>query len=297
MRTYDTRREAGIEGAKWEAEIARGQTADAGKLRLSDYLKEWLGRAAKRVRPSTFSDYQYTIEHYLLPQVGGLTLRQATPRAMQAILDKAPTAYLATKWRRHLHIAFEEAVTLNLVAQWTSLDLDTGTLTVKEAFPNVNGRRFEGPPKSDAGKRVLKLDPALLTVLKAHRVYQVEHQMLMGEQWRDHGLVCASEVGTPIGLTNLRRGFNKLIEQAGVPRIRLYDLRHTTTSIMLESGADLKATSEVLGHSDPGITQRIYQHVRPEQRERAVSLLASALAEEQPARVPGSGIEAVPPTS
>jgi hypothetical protein len=111
MRTFDTRREADKEGAKWETDIARGMTVDGGKVRLYDYLKEWLARAEKRVRPSTYSDYRYTTEHYLLPRVGGLTLRASPrPRAMQAILDKAPArtwwpsgAVCSTShWRRPL---------------------------------------------------------------------------------------------------------------------------------------------------------------------------------------------------
>jgi integrase len=141
-----------------------------------------------------------------------------------------------------------------LALKWAALDLDAGTLAVKEAYPNVNGRRFEGPPKSDAGNRMLRLDPALLAVLRAHRSSQVEHRLLQGARWKAIDLVCASDVGTPIEPTNIRRRFIKLCEEAAVPRIRLCDLRHTTTSLMLEAGADLKATSEVLGHSDPGIT-------------------------------------------
>ncbi|HEY8286848.1 MAG TPA: hypothetical protein VIJ28_20850 [Chloroflexota bacterium] len=45
-----------------------------------------------------------------------------------------------------------------------------------------------------------------------------------------------------------------MCKQAGVPRIRVYDLRHTTASLMVDAGADLKAASEALRHSDPRIT-------------------------------------------
>ena len=65
--------------------------------------------------------------------------------------------------------------------------------------------------------------------------------------------------------------------KAGVPLIRLSDLRHSAASMMLEAGADLKTTSEVLGHSDPRITQKVYQHTSRNQRDGALALLAEAL--------------------
>ena len=47
---------------------------------------------------------------------------------------------------------------------------------------------------------------------------------------------------------------------------------------MLDAGADLKAASEALGHSDPRITMTVYRHVRADQRAQAFTLLAGSLA-------------------
>ncbi len=75
----------------------------------------------------------------------------------------------------------------------------------------------------------------------------------------------------------LNRHFEQLCAGAGVSRIHVYDLRHTATSLMIDAGADLKAASEALGHSDPGITMRVYRHVRADQRDHAIGALAAAL--------------------
>jgi integrase len=48
---------------------------------------------------------------------------------------------------------------------------------------------------------------------------------------------------------------------------------------MLDAGADLKAASEALGHSDPRIAMKVYRHVRSDQRARALALLADAISE------------------
>lgn len=46
---------------------------------------------------------------------------------------------------------------------------------------------------------------------------------------------------------------------------------------MIDAGADLKAASEALGHSDPRITMKVYRHVRGDQRAQALALLANAI--------------------
>jgi integrase len=89
--------------------------------------------------------------------------------------------------------------------------------------------------------------------------------------------VCTGELGQPIGYRNLTRAFKRLCEVAGVKEIRLYDLRHTAISLMAESGADIKAISEVAGHANVLITRTIYQHVNRNQRAAVLAALSSAL--------------------
>ena len=57
----------------------------------------------------------------------------------------------------------------------------------------------------------------------------------------------------------------------------MYDLRHSAISLMVDAGGDLKAVSEVVGHSNPGITMRVYRHVKQEQRTAAMRGLAATL--------------------
>lgn len=51
------------------------------------------------------------------------------------------------------------------------------------------------------------------------------------------------------------------MEAAGLPPIRLHDLRHVAATLMLAAGIDIKVVSETLGHSDTRITRDTYQSV------------------------------------
>ena len=99
-------------------------------------------------------------------------------------------------------------------------------------------------------------------------------------------MVCTTELGKPIDHRIIQRRLVLMCRQAGVPHIRVYDLRHTATSLMIDAGADLKAASEALGHSDPRISMKVYRHVRSDQRARAIALLSDAITDPAPATEP-----------
>jgi integrase len=163
--------------------------------------------------------------------------------------------------------------------KWESVDLAAGTLKVERARPSMGGKTFESEhTKSDAGRRTYTLPTPLIERLRKHHTYQKELRLAVGpERWRESGYVCTTEIGTPLNYRSIPRHFHKLVAQAGVPDMRVYDLRHTATSLMIDAGADIKAASEALGHSDPRITMRVYRHVRGDQRAQAINLLAGAL--------------------
>jgi integrase len=60
--------------------------------------------------------------------------------------------------------------------------------------------------------------------------------------------------GRPLHPDTFTRRFNRLVDKAGVPRIRLHDVRHTYATIALDSGVDLKIVSERLGHASMNVT-------------------------------------------
>ena len=59
---------------------------------------------------------------------------------------------------------------------------------------------------------------------------------------------------------NITRVWYKLRNKAGIPHVRIHDLRHSAASNLINSGASLYIVQQVLGHSNPSVTQR-YAHV------------------------------------
>jgi len=64
--------------------------------------------------------------------------------------------------------------------------------------------------------------------------------------------------------------FKKLLKEAGLPDVRFHDLRHGAATVLIAAKVDLKAVSELLGHSSVAITVDVYQSVLPEQQQEIV---------------------------
>jgi integrase len=58
-----------------------------------------------------------------------------------------------------------------------------------------------------------------------------------------------------------RSEWTKARKRAGLPDVRIHDLRHTAASAMLSAQPDVLAVSRVLGHSTPTLTLSLYGHV------------------------------------
>ncbi len=77
--------------------------------------------------------------------------------------------------------------------------------------------------------------------------------------------------------TVVRRHFKPLLAKAGLPNIRLYDLRHTCATLLLSRGEHPKIVGERLGHSSTTLTLDTYSHVLPDMQHRAAEKLEETL--------------------
>lgn len=148
-----------------------------------------------------------------------------------------------------------------LALRWEDLDLDEAVVSISRNLVVVGGKLIDRTPKSEFSTRTVALDPATVVVLRAHRARQRRDAAGLGEAYQDHGLVFARADGTPLHPQFVSRHLDVLIGRTGTRRLHFHELRHTAATLMFEAGADIKYVSHVLGHSDIGITAKIYTEV------------------------------------
>lgn len=132
-------------------------------------------------------------------------------------------------------------------------------------------------PKTKSSKRELPLPDAIVTLLKAHKVRQAE-TLLKG---RDR-LVFMTEDGTPYRHRNVERSYDRYLVKAGLPKLRIHDLRHSQTSFLRALGVDPELRRDILGHSSSRMTDE-YTHTSTAERRQALDLVARLIPTAAPA--------------
>lgn len=165
---------------------------------------------------------------------------------IKSILKHSP-AHLVRAINICYYTGLRPGVSELLGLKWDDVDLTAGTIFIRSA--QKNGLKF----------RVIPLHPSFCLQLESWKKEDVE-------------LKCGFIIhygGKRID--SLKKSYASAKKKAGVTRrLPLYSLRHAFATTLLQNNADLKATSELLGHSRPDTTMRVYQHVRPELHRDAI---------------------------
>jgi integrase len=189
-------------------------------------------------------------------------------RLLEAVKAGAPDCYPMIATLVLTGMRLSEAVGL----RWQDVDLEAGVIRVVRTLRWVGGRWVEGEPKTAAGRRQIPIPAELVSLLKEHRVAQLEARLRAGAGWSTEfgELVFPTRTGRPVLPGNLRVALARLCRAAGLEPIRVHDLRHTHATLLLAEGVNPRVVQERLGHSTVTMTLGLYSHVLPNlQREAA----------------------------
>jgi integrase len=146
-----------------------------------------------------------------------------------------------------------------LALRWgeTGVDLKRRRISVQHSLDDHDGQPRLSTTKTGRG-RSIRISEPVAAALGAQRERQLA-EGLAGCGW-----VFADRRGGPLRKTNvLKRSFRPLLEAAGLPRVRIHDLRHTCATLLFQDGWHPKEVQELLGHSTITITLDTYSHVLP----------------------------------
>lgn len=134
--------------------------------------------------------------------------------------------------------------------RWMDVDLENanGGLLIRQSLSSIGGdhacptcsgthrgRRLKSP-KSAAGTRWVPLVRQTVTALTAHRDNQDNDGAERAASYVEHGLVFALPNGDPLRPDRVTKDFDAHAAAAGLPRIRLHELRHGACSLLLAAG-------------------------------------------------------------
>jgi integrase len=191
-------------------------------------------------------------------EMTALTLTEA-----RAVLDAAESDDLHALWRLAIAAGLRQGELCSL--RWPAIDLDAGAVT-------INGALEQRP------RRTIPLDAATVDGLRQHRAHAAKAALAAGRSYDTTGWVFRRTRGEgPLTMSIVWKAWRKLAERAGVRPVRFHDLRHTTATVMLAQGIDVRTVADVLGHADVATTLRTYIHSTEGASRRAATAMGEAL--------------------
>ena len=163
-----------------------------------------------------------------------------------------------------------------LALQWQDINWERGTVSIARTLERASGGWRFAETKRARSRRVIKLQEWVLELLEElHAKRETEPT---GSSWPGASdVIFTTPSGRPIDSDKLAKQFKSILEQAGLPLIRLYDLRHTGATLALAAGVPPKVVSEQLGHASAAFTLDIYSHVLPHMQEEAAAKVEAVL--------------------
>jgi integrase len=176
-------------------------------------------------------------------------MRTWTGPQVAAFLQAVKSHRLYPLWRLFAMTGLRRGEGLGL--RRSDLDLPSKRLVVRQTLIDVGGKCLTSKPKTKRGGRVVALDEVTVRILNAH---------LAATDRADDAWLFTDRNGGHLNPGAVTREFVRLSTEAGLPRIRLHDLRHTHATLALEAGIHPKIVSERLGHSTVAFTLDVYSH-------------------------------------
>jgi len=241
----------------WRRKLLAGGTPEPQAVKAYALLRAIFSTAVKedeiiRQNPCRISGY----DRYHTPERPTATIAQVF-----ALADAMPSRFSAL-----IVVAALSGLRWGELAALRRLDVDlaAGLVRVPRKLAVLKSRIEFGPPKSEAGVRVVALPDAAVAALRVHLAAFVDDipgaLIFTGEKG---GVLRSSSFGSAVR-------WRATVARLGLPEFHFHDLRHTGNTLAASSGASTRELMHRMGHS----TMRaalIYQHATSE-RDREIRL-------------------------
>jgi integrase len=156
-----------------------------------------------------------------------------------------------------------------LALHWDDISLDDHVAFIRHTLSNINNTTpVLTAPKTKSSRAWVGLSDRVITALRHQRLRQPGDDLVF------HRLD-----GRPLRPEYVLRHFHQLADAAGLPRIRVHDLRHFAATTMLNSRVPLAVISRAMRHSTLSTTTEVYGHLLRHVAHDAVDVIATALNE------------------
>lgn len=180
-------------------------------------------------------------------------------------------------WKTLIHLALCTGCRRGELAalQWDDVIWGKKQIKITKSLYCIKGKKNMKLPKNSSSVRTITIPSYMIFMLKQYQVWQKE-QVLMTQVKNMHNMLFPGKKGDFMAPNNITSWFNRFLKKNNISHIKFHALRHTSATLLLVGGTDIKTVSNRLGHSNLSTTNR-YVHAMQEADIAAAETLEQKL--------------------
>jgi integrase len=165
-----------------------------------------------------------------------------------------------------------------LALEWGNIDLQTGVIMVNknQCYTPERGIYID-TPKTKKSNRSLKVPIEVVDLMKRFREWQAKYSTSLGNKWNDSDRLFFRSDGLPLINSYPNEFMRNFCQSHDLPEVTVHGCRHTSASLLINSGVDVKTVQATLGHSSASVTLNIYAHSFEAAQVRASEAISKSL--------------------
>ena len=205
-----------------------------------------------------------------LPKIEEQTMEIFTDAELTQLLDCLESEPLQFKLLIHLAINTGCRRGELVGLKWSDINYTTSVLTVSRSNYKLTGDTEIKSKTTKTGKsRSIMLPSYCLAMLRQFKAEQAQTQLLLGDRWQGDNWIFTQADGKPMYPTTPTQSFSKFLKRNGLAHKKFHALRHTSATLLLSNGTNIKNVATRLGHSQLKTTNRYVHAVEQAEREAA----------------------------
>ena len=175
-----------------------------------------------------------------------------------------------------------------LALKWEDVDFENNTVAVTKAAAMVKGEQIVKVPKTRNSYRVVSIPHSVTEKLRKLQLEQTRYRLSVGDYWQGEGWVFTQDNGRMMNYSTPYKSLQDILthynadkaEADKLPMIPFHGLRHTTATLQIAAGTDVRTVSSIMGHRETSTTMNIYAHNLKTAEQEAVNRVEEMIAKQ-----------------
>lgn len=158
---------------------------------------------------------------------------------------------------------------------WDDVNFTKHCVDINKITQYTNSKTgiYEKETKTENSNRILPISDTTIELLRKHQKEQKERKLQLGNKWENSNRVFTNEMGGNMQPNKPSKILEYVLKKYNLKHIHFHSIRHTSASLMINSGIQTQIIARKLGHSSIQTTDRIYSHFYEDEFKKTANIM------------------------